>query len=290
MRFTIDQRGPLHGLDFGGEGQLVLLVHGLGGSSINWAAVGDEFTAHGHVIALDLPGFGRTPPAGRTAAIDDQAALLAGFIEQHGDGSAIVIGNSMGGLISMLLAARHPHLVDRLILVNPAAPSWSPSSINRRWAMMMGIYLLPGLNKMAFAAIQRRGTPAQRTAMSMDMIAARGDRVPAWLQNMHADVAAERDNMPWAAEAFLQAYKSIVKRLMPTARYDRIVHRIMAPTMLIHGTLDSIVPFVAAQRLAAERPDWTFVPLEDTGHVPQLEAAETLTKVVAEFVEEHQTV
>ena len=289
-RFTIDLEGPLHGLDFGGNGRLVILVHGLGGSSINWAAVGSEFTTHGHVIALDLPGFGRTPPAGRTAAIDDQAALLAAYIEQHGDEPALVIGNSMGGIISMLLAARHPHLVDRLILVNPAAPSWDPSSINRGWAIMMGVYLLPGVNKAAFTALQKRGTPDLRTAESMNMIAASGDRVPEWLTQLHADVARERDNMPWTSEAFLQAYKSIVKRLVPPSRYDRIVHRITAPTLLIHGTLDVIVPYSAAVRLADQRPDWSFVTLEDTGHVPQMEAAETLVKVVARFAEQHHTV
>ena len=114
-RFTIDLDGPLHGVDYGGDGQLVLLVHGLGGSSINWAEVGEDLTSHGRVLAPDLPGFGRTPPAGRSASIQDQAALLANWLERETDDPAIVIGNSMGGIISMLLAARQPHLVDRLI-------------------------------------------------------------------------------------------------------------------------------------------------------------------------------
>ena len=291
QRFTIDLDGPLHGLDFGGEGPLVLLVHGLGGSSINWVEVGDDLTAYGHVIAPDLPGFGRTPPAGRTSAIDDQASVLADLIKRMADGQpTLVIGNSMGGLISMLLAARQPHLVERLVLVNPASPSWAPSTLNRAWAMMMGVYLLPGINKVAFAAMQRRGTPEQRTAESMDMIAANGNRVSDHMKRLHADVARERDNMPWVGEAFLQAYTSIVKRLVPPSRFDSIVHRIMAPTLLMHGTVDSIVPFSAAERLASLRPDWTFVPLEDTGHVPMLEARETFLKLVDEFVGEHQQV
>lgn len=289
-RFTIDLHGPLHGLDFGGEGPLVLLVHGLGGSSINWAAVGGDLTTHGHVMALDLPGFGRTPPAGRSAAIDDQASLVADFVEHVADRPAMVIGNSMGGLIAMLLAARRPDLVDRLVLVDPAAPSWSPTAVNRGWALMMGVYLLPGVNKVMFNALQRRGSPEQRTAVAMELIAANGSRVSDHMKRLHADVARERDHMPWVAEAFLEAYKSIAKRLAVPSRYYRIVHRIMAPTLLMHGMVDSIVPFSAAQRLASQRPDWTFVPLEDTGHVPQLEAGEKFLKVVAEFAGDHQQV
>ena len=268
----------------------MLLVHGLGGSSINWTEVGPDLTSHGRVMAPDLPGFGRSPPAGRTADVNDQAELLAEFVQMHTDEPALVIGNSMGGLIAMLLAARHPHLVHRLVLVNPAAPSWRPSTINAGWALMMGIYLLPRVNKIAFNALQNRGDAARRTAESMDMIAASGDRVPEHVTRMHTEVALERENMPWTGAAFIQAYKSTVKCLVPPSRYDRIVHRIMAPTLLMHGTVDGIVPYSAAQRLAEQRRDWTFATLQDTGHVPQMEAAETLLKLVDEFMGDHEAV
>ena len=286
QRFTIDLDGPFHGIDYGGEGTLVLLVHGLGGSSLNWAAVGEELTGHGHVIAPDLPGFGRTPPCGRSSAVNDQADLLARFIERTTDDPAVVIGNSMGGMISMLLAARHPHLVERLVLADPAAPSWSPRTINRAWAMMLGIYLLPGINKAVMTALQNRGTAEQRTAENMDIIAADGSRVSDHMKRLHSDVALEREHMPWVNDAYLDAYRSIMKHMVPPSRYDRLVHRIMAPTLLMHGTVDGIVPLSAARRLASSRPDWTYVELEDTGHIPMLEAPEDFLKLANEFIGE----
>jgi len=80
------------------------------------------------------------------------------------------------------------------------------------------------------------------------------------------------------------AYKSIIHRLMPPSRFDAIVHRITVPTMLIHGRNDGIVPYSSAERLAAQRRDWDFVTLDDCGHVPQMEDADTLIKLVDEFV------
>ena len=97
-RFTIDLQGPLHGIEYGGEGRLVLLVHALSGSAVNWVEVGGSLTAYGKVIAPELPGFGRTPPAGRSAAVECQADLLARADRTGvGCGPALVIGNSTGG-------------------------------------------------------------------------------------------------------------------------------------------------------------------------------------------------
>ena len=283
-RFTIDLDGPLHGIDYGGEGPLVLLVHGLGGSATNWAAVGEDLTRYGHVVAPDLPGFGRTPPAGRTAEVGDQADYVARVISRFTDRPAIVIGNSMGGMITALVAARYPRLVDRIVLANPAAPSMSPRTISRLWALMMGLYMVPGVGNAVVTAIQHRGTAASRTNESMDMISAGPDRVSQHLKDLHADVARERESMPWATSAYLTAYRSTIKRFLPLSRYDAMIRRIQAPTLLMHGTEDGIVPISSAERLASIRPDWTYVPMDDVGHIPMLECPERFIEVVAEFV------
>ena len=88
-RFTIDLHGPLHGMEYGGEGQLVLLVHGLSGSAVNWVETAVPLTAYGRVVAPELPGFGRTPPAGRSASMKAQAGLMADFIEYQGGGAGV---------------------------------------------------------------------------------------------------------------------------------------------------------------------------------------------------------
>ncbi len=59
---TADLNGPVKYVDFGGKGPPMVLVHGLGGSSVNWFAVGGGLARDHHVYAIDLPGFGRSPP------------------------------------------------------------------------------------------------------------------------------------------------------------------------------------------------------------------------------------
>ena len=100
----------------------VLLVHGLGGCTVNWELVGqllaDELGAR--VTALDLPGFGRTRSDSRSPTFPLMLDLLVSFQSERGP--ALVMGNSMGGALGVALAANHPELVSGLVLVNPALP------------------------------------------------------------------------------------------------------------------------------------------------------------------------
>src|SRR5437588_6657111 len=95
----VDLDGPVHIADFGGEGPSVVLVHGLGGSHVNWLAAGPLLARVARVVAIDLVAFGRTPPKGRSASVVANAELLARFIKSEMGGSAVVVGNSMGGMI-----------------------------------------------------------------------------------------------------------------------------------------------------------------------------------------------
>src|SRR5438876_959824 len=119
---TLDLDGPVHVADFGGAGPTMVLVHGLGGSHANWLAVGPALAAHARVLAPDLPGFGRTPLAGRSAHVHAGVALVDSLLDTVADGPAILVGNSMGGLIAMMQAAACPEKVAGLVLVGPAQP------------------------------------------------------------------------------------------------------------------------------------------------------------------------
>jgi pimeloyl-ACP methyl ester carboxylesterase len=93
----VDLDGPVHYADFGGTGRPIVLVHGLGGSHVNWLGVAPQLAAHGHVLAIDLAGHGRTPSLGRTARVDDNRRLLGRFLETVVGEPAVLVGNSMGG-------------------------------------------------------------------------------------------------------------------------------------------------------------------------------------------------
>src|SRR4051794_34778773 len=81
---VVDLDGPVHLVDFGGPatGPAVVLVHGLGGSHLNWDLLAPLVTRHARVWALDLPGFGRSEPGGRSASVSANAAVLQRFLDE----------------------------------------------------------------------------------------------------------------------------------------------------------------------------------------------------------------
>ncbi len=283
--FTVDIDGPVHAIDYGGQGDPFLLVHGLGGSVVNWIELGPRLTSFGRVVAVDLPGFGRTPPAGRSAHIDAQQAFLARFIGSEFAEPVTLVGNSMGGLIAMLEAARRPELVSRLVLLDPAGPApmeWR--SIDRNMFVMAFGSFAPPFGRAVLNAVDRSMTPAQRVADSFGMVAADPGGIGAETTAAHVAVAAERRTQPWAHTSFLTAYRSILVRLLPS-RYHEVVDAITVPTLLVHGTADRVVPYVASARLAGRKPDWDFQTLEGVGHIPMLERPDEVTKLISEFLE-----
>ncbi len=119
-----DLDGPVHFLDFGGpaDGPLVVCVHGLGGSAVNWAAVAPTLAQTCRVVAIDLAGFGHTLGGSRSTSVQANNRLLHRFLVEVAGTPAILIGNSMGGLISIRQAARRAETVAGLVLVDPALP------------------------------------------------------------------------------------------------------------------------------------------------------------------------
>src|SRR5437899_6077868 len=120
---TVDLGGPIVYRTWDGPpGTPFVLVHGLGGSHLNWLQVGSGLSGLGRVLALDLPGFGRSPAAGRGTRVMDLRRSLARFIDEAASGQVIVIGNSMGGLIASVHAAAEPERVAGVVHSASAFP------------------------------------------------------------------------------------------------------------------------------------------------------------------------
>src|SRR5258708_12322576 len=120
---TVDLDGPYHYVDYGGDGPAMVLLHGIGGSHINWMLVAPALAERFHVYALDQIGFGFTPVGRRDSKFATQARYVDRFVTEGAGGPAVVMGHSMGGVIGMLLAARPPAPRARL---GPCPPSASP--------------------------------------------------------------------------------------------------------------------------------------------------------------------
>src|SRR5260370_3712019 len=104
-----DIDGPVHYADWGGDGPPMVLVHGLGGSHLNWMALAPLLRDRHRVLAPDLPGFGLSPPQGRSVTVEANARVLDRFIAEVAGRPAVVSGNSMSGLTALPQATDHPH-------------------------------------------------------------------------------------------------------------------------------------------------------------------------------------
>src|SRR5262249_51496041 len=120
----VDVGGPVHYRQWDGpaDGPTFVCAHGLGGSHLNWALVAPGLARRGRVVALDLSGFGLTPPAERGTGLTANWRLLDGFMRALELGPVVLVGNSMGGMLALIQAAHHLETVGRLVLVDAAFP------------------------------------------------------------------------------------------------------------------------------------------------------------------------
>jgi pimeloyl-ACP methyl ester carboxylesterase len=281
---TLDVHGPIHYADFGGSGAPIVLVHGLGGSFVNWQAVGPGLAKSGRVLALDLPGFGRTPPAGRRVTIGAQVETVGRFIEEVAGGPAVVVGNSMGGLIAAALAADHPRLVTRAVLVNPALPRAPGVLGDPRVMLLLAAYTTPVVGQLLVRS--RRGWPARRYIDDlMTLCGVETSRLPAEIVEAMVELVEFRRTTPWAEPAFVEAARSVASwtQLHPT-RLRETLKRVACPVLLLHGTRDRLVPVGLARAIASDCPDWQLQILEGIGHVPQLQAPERFVEIVGRWL------
>jgi pimeloyl-ACP methyl ester carboxylesterase len=281
---TVDLDGPVHYLDFGGDGKPLLMVHGLGGNALNWMAVAPELAKNHRVLALDLAGFGRTPLFNRSATLGANAELVHSFIEQVIGEPAILMGNSMGGHIAILEAADHPRWVDALILVDPAIPGVHVRRPDPTMLGVMAALTLPGLADFVIDRRARTLGPERLVLETIALVTADPSRVDAEVVDAHVQLMRERSNLGrQSSRAFLQAVRSLGLR-MADPRFWTRMKKVEAPTLVVHGELDRLIPVVAARDLVRRRPDWSLEVIEGVGHVPMMEAPDLFSKVVNQWL------
>ena len=103
----------------GVAGSKIVLVHGVGLGALSLEPLARALARHARVTRVELPGFGRTPPQDPIASMDELADFLAAFLRARGTSGAVLVGHSMGTAVVAGVAARHPFLVRRLVLIGP---------------------------------------------------------------------------------------------------------------------------------------------------------------------------
>lgn len=282
----VDLDGPTHYRDYGGpaDGPVLVCVHGLGGSSLNWAAMAPYLTDTYRILAPDLAGHGRTRSLGRSTDVPANTGLVARFLEQVVGGPAVVAGNSMGGMLALHLAAQRPDLVSGLVLVDPAVP-FVVGRPDPLVAAAFASYSIPGVARMSMAARRRAMTPERAAQFLLDLCCVDSSRIPTDVVDAHVAEVRERRDHDTADTDFLAAARSVVRTSALRIAYRDTMRRVQAPVLLLHGTGDRLVPLTAAEAAARLQPEWSFVVLHDVGHAPQLEVPEDTAWVIGDWLQ-----
>jgi pimeloyl-ACP methyl ester carboxylesterase len=287
---TSDIAGPVHWVDFGGPVGVppIVMVHGLGGSHLNWVRIARPLTERNRVIAIDLPGFGFSPAAGRRTSIEANTKVLDRFINETLGGPVILMGNSMGGAITILESAASPQAVVAVVLVDSALPR--PAEVpDPQVAAQFLMYALPGVGE-AFMGISRRSRTDRELVERIRNLCFADPRrsSPEVMDAATALVAHRRRHMPSQDAAFLQAARSVLRAGLRPRQFTDTMRSIVGPVLLIHGDRDRLVPIAAARIAAAANPQWDTEFLHDVGHTPQLEAPDAVIRAVERWLDRRE--
>jgi pimeloyl-ACP methyl ester carboxylesterase len=258
-----------------------LYVHGLGGSSTNWTDLAALLAPHGRGLAVDLPGFGFSRPQSEfDFSLDAYAEFLARLVERLGHGPVHLIGNSMGGAISLLLAARRPDLVRTLTLISPAMPDRRPDP-RRLSDPLLALAYLPLVGR----PVRRRlaaYSPRERARLVIRLCFADPAAFPEHRLDELAEEYAARAGFAWANPAMSRSMVGILRTWFahgPGSLWAA-APLVSVPALVIWGSEDRVISVNRAVRTANALPRARLLVLPKTGHVAQMERPEMVAKAV----------
>ncbi len=245
-----------------GIGQPLVLIHGFPHDHTLWKPQLEGLSDVARVIAPDLRGFGHTENVPHTVTMDDHAKDIKALLDRLGIERAVIGGLSMGGYVALAFAALFPRSLHGLLLCNTRAVADNEQARKARY-VTAGRALSEGLNNIA-------------DEMAPKMIAERSaQRYPELTGRIHAMIARQS---PQATAASARGMAQ---------RPDRIpmLPSIHAPTLIITGSADTLIPPSESEAMAARIPDSELVVIPDVGHLSNLEDAEAFNGAVRRFLQ-----
>lgn len=259
-----------------GAGEVILLLHGIAGSSRTWRSLIRPLSRNYRVIAPDLLGHGDSTKPRSDYSLGALSVLVRDILDQLGVTRATVVGHSLGGGIAMQFAYQHPEYVQRLVLL--ASGGLGPDV-----GLVLRAATLPGAELVLPVIAARR-------------VVSPGDRFLAWLRKV--GIESPRGEELWAhygslsdgptRQAFLRTLRSVVDhRGQAVSALNRLNARTDFPVMAIWGERDNIIPVKHAYAAQAIRPDVRLEVLTGVGHFPHAERPDEVAELIDDFIAMH---
>jgi pimeloyl-ACP methyl ester carboxylesterase len=256
-----------------GEGETLLLIHGMAGSSQTWREVMPRLSRHYRVIAPDMLGHGQSGKPRTDYSLGAFAVWLRDFLDELGVESVTIVGHSLGGGIAMQFLYQHPEYCNRLVLI-------SSGGLGPDVGWILRLLSAPGAELVM-------------PVIAPSPVLAAGNKVKSWLSS--AGLRSPRGAEIWNAyssfadrqtrDAFLKTLRSVVDyRGQAVSALSRLQLRTELPSLAIWGERDEIIPVQHAHDAQAVRPGNRLEVLPDVGHFAHVEAPNQVVDLIEDFI------
>ena len=256
-----------------GDGDVLLLIHGMAGSSDTWRSVIGQLSKKFRVIAPDLLGHGESAKPRGDYSLGAFAVWLRDFLDELGVSQATVVGHSLGGGVAMQFAYQHPDYATRLVLI-------SSGGLGPDVGWVLRLLSAPGAELVL-------------PIIAPKLVLTAGNKLRSWFRGV--GVHSPRGAEMWRAysslsdaatrEAFLRTLRSVVDyRGQAVSALSRLRLREELPVMAIWGERDDIIPVNHAYAAREARADSRLEVLPNVGHFAQVEAPTEVVELIEDFI------
>jgi pimeloyl-ACP methyl ester carboxylesterase len=251
---------------------VALLIHGWSSSWYAMSPLLPWLHKRFHCLAVDLPGYGESPPGPKRAAIAGYADLLADLVREVTDRPVLLVGHSMGGMISLTLTLRHPDLVERMVLLCP--------TISGQLSLFINLFISP------VTILERFRLADWLVSLLEPQMVGVTDRLmrPSFAANSEV---SEADYLQLRRDARRPGQGRVRAECFWAMRDGNLqgqLGQIEAPALVIWGMEDDTVPLRDASILAEEWPDADLRIVPRASHWPQFETPQVTQRYIAGFL------
>lgn len=256
-----------------GDGEALLLIHGMAGSSATWRAVMPQLSKKYRVVAPDLLGHGQSAKPRGDYSLGAFAVLLRDLLDELGITRATVVGQSLGGGIAMQFGYQHPDYCERMVLIGSGG-------------------LGPDVG-LTLRLLSAPGAELVLPIIAPQAVLNAGNRLGSWLTSV--GIQSPRGTEMWSAysslsdrqtrQSFLRTLRSVVDyRGQAVSALSKLQVAAEVPIMAIWGDNDKIIPVDHAYAARAAREDSRLEVLPGIGHFPHVESPTEVADLIEDFI------